>query len=36
MRRSVNKRKGARSFRKQIRKTKGINLAKPTRGGYRL
>lgn len=36
MRRSVNKRKGARSFRKQAKRTKGVNMAKPGRGGFRL
>lgn len=35
-RRSVSKGKSARSFRKQVRKTNGKNLAKPGRGGFRL
>jgi len=36
MRRAVNKRKSARSFRSQVGKTRGINIARPGRGGFRL
>lgn len=36
MRKSVNKRRGARKFRNEVSKTKSINLRKPSRGGYRL
>lgn len=32
----VNKSRSARKFRGQVRKTKGINLARPGRGGFRL
>lgn len=35
-RRPVNKRKSSRSFRKQVKRTKGVNMAKPGRGGFRL
>lgn len=35
-RRSVNRRKGARSFRKQSGKTRAVNMARPGRGGFRL
>jgi len=36
MRRSVNKRRGARRFNGQARKTKSVNVARPGRGGFRL
>lgn len=36
MRRPVNKRRSARKFRKQVGKTKALNVAKPGRGGFRL
>lgn len=36
MRRPVNKNRSARDFRKNVRKTKMINLARPGRGGFRL
>lgn len=36
MRRPVDKKRSARSFRKQVRKTKSANIARPGRGGYRL
>lgn len=36
MRRPVNKRRSARSFRKDVRKTRAVNLVAPSRGGYRL
>ena len=36
MRRPVNKSKSARQFRKQVKKTRAINLVRPGRGGYRL
>lgn len=36
MRKFVNKGKSARSFRKQLKTTKGANVARPQRGGYRL
>lgn len=35
-RNSVNKKAGARKFRKQVEKVKGANIARPQRGGYRL
>lgn len=35
-RRPVNKNKSARSFRKQVRKTRGVNVSSPGRGGFRL
>jgi hypothetical protein len=35
-RRNVNKYKSAKSFRKQMRKTKAANMANPTRGGWRM
>lgn len=35
-RRPVRKGRSARSFRKQVGKTKSVNLAKPGRGGFRL
>lgn len=36
MRRHVNKGRSARSFRKNARKTKAVNLGRPGRGGFRL
>lgn len=36
MRRPVNKRRSSRDFRQNVRKTKGVNLARPGRGGVRL
>lgn len=35
-RRSVNKRRSASKFRGQASRTKGVNLARPGRGGFRL
>lgn len=35
-RKSVNKRRSARSFRKNVGRTKGANLSAPMRGGWRL
>lgn len=35
-RRVVNKRRSAKQFRGQVRKTKMVNLAMPGRGGFRL
>lgn len=35
-RRPVNKRKSAGKFRGQVKRTKGINVSRPGRGGYRL
>lgn len=32
----VNKKRSAGKFRKQRRRTKGANLARPSRGGYRM
>lgn len=36
MRRRVNKRRSAAKFRRQVRRTKGVNLARPGRGGFRM
>lgn len=36
MRKPVNRRRGARKFNKQVRKTKTLNVKQPGRGGYRL
>lgn len=33
---SVNKRRGAKKFRKQVGRTKGANVMQPGRGGFRL
>lgn len=36
-RRKVNKRSSARKFRKQVSRTKAVNIAPPpSRGGYRM
>lgn len=35
-RRAVPKRKSAGKFRKQIKKTKSLNMARPGRGGFRI
>jgi len=35
-RKFVNKARSAGKFRKQLRTTKGANIARPQRGGYRL
>lgn len=35
-RQGVNKRRGAKRFRKQIGRTKAANMRGPNRGGYRL
>lgn len=35
-RRPVSKGKSSRKFRKQVRKTKTLNVAVPGRGGFRL
>lgn len=35
-RRPVNKARGARKFRKDVKRTRSVNLAKPGRGGFRL
>lgn len=35
-RRPVGKSSSARKFRKQVGKTKSLNLAKPGRGGFRI
>jgi len=35
-RRSVNKKKSAKQFRRNVSKTKAGNLSQPMRGGYRL
>lgn len=32
----VNKRRSAKQFRRNVRRTKGVNLAQPGRGGFRL
>jgi len=36
MRRPVNKRKSARTFRAQVKRTQAKNVATPGRGGFRL
>lgn len=36
MRRPVNKARSAGQFRRNVRKTKVVNLAQPGRGGFRL
>lgn len=35
-RKAVNKRKSAKKFRSQVKRTKGLNLARPARGGFRI
>lgn len=35
-RRPVGKQSSAGKFRKQVRKTKAVNVARPGRGGYRI
>lgn len=35
-RKAVNKRRSAKKFRKQVKKTKLVNLSRPARGGFRL
>jgi len=35
-RRSANKRKSAKSFRRQVGRTKAANMSGPNRGGWRL
>lgn len=36
MRRRVNKRRSSGKFRKQLRRTRGLNVARRGRGGYRI
>lgn len=36
MRRPVNKRASARSFRRGTSRTRAVNMARPGRGGFRL
>lgn len=36
MRRPVNKARSARQFRGQIKRTPGMNMRRPGRGGFRL
>lgn len=36
MRKSINKHRSSQKFRKQLRTTKGANIARPQRGGTRL
>lgn len=36
MRRRVNKKRSSGRFRKQVRRTRGVNMARRGRGGYRI
>lgn len=36
MRRRVNKRRSSGRFRKQVKRTRGLNLARRARGGFRI